>query len=123
MSLGLKTINRGVVLVSRSTGIAQAEHFAIPEPLSPRTRRGRSSSAMSSLGRARNAPADRRPRKLSDAGTDLLGDTAWRRLGTGGRPPTVRSNGAAYLHEHVVSKYCTVLGISLTAVIAYEDGE
>ena len=32
-----------------------------------------------------------------------------------------RYNGAAYLHEHVVAKYCTVLGTSLAAVIAYED--
>jgi dienelactone hydrolase len=36
-------------------------------------------------------------------------------------PEIRRYNGAAYLHEHVVSKYCTVLGTSLTAVIAYED--
>ena len=36
-------------------------------------------------------------------------------------PEIVRYNGAAYLHEHVVSKYCTVLGTSLAAVIAYED--
>jgi dienelactone hydrolase len=33
----------------------------------------------------------------------------------------IRYNGAAYLHEHLVSKYCTVLGTSLAAVIAYED--
>jgi dienelactone hydrolase len=36
-------------------------------------------------------------------------------------PEIVRYNGAAYLHEHVVSKYCTVLGTSLASVIAYED--
>jgi dienelactone hydrolase len=36
-------------------------------------------------------------------------------------PEIVRYNGAAYLHEHLVSKYCTVLGTSLAAVIAYED--
>ena len=36
-------------------------------------------------------------------------------------PEIIRYNGAAYLHEHVVSKYCTVLGTSLAAVIAYED--
>jgi dienelactone hydrolase len=36
-------------------------------------------------------------------------------------PEIVRYNGAAYLHEHMVSKYCTVLGTSLAAVIAYED--
>ena len=33
----------------------------------------------------------------------------------------MRYNGAAYLHEHLISKYCTVLGTSLAAVIAYED--
>jgi dienelactone hydrolase len=36
-------------------------------------------------------------------------------------PDIVRYNGAAYLHEHLVSKYCTVLGTSLAALIAYED--
>lgn len=30
-------------------------------------------------------------------------------------------NGAAYLHEHLVAKYCTVLGTSFAAVVAYED--
>ncbi len=30
-------------------------------------------------------------------------------------------NGAAYAHEHVVAKYCTVLGTSLAAVVAHED--
>jgi dienelactone hydrolase len=30
-------------------------------------------------------------------------------------------NGAAYLHEHLVSKYCTLLGTSFAAVVAYED--
>ena len=30
-------------------------------------------------------------------------------------------NGAAYAHEHVVSKYCTLIGTSLAAVVAYED--
>ena len=30
-------------------------------------------------------------------------------------------NGAAYSHEHVVAKYCTLLGTNLTAVVAYED--
>lgn len=30
-------------------------------------------------------------------------------------------NGAAYLHEHVVAKYCTLLGTNLSAVVAYED--
>ena len=33
----------------------------------------------------------------------------------------VRYNGAAYLHEHLVSKYCTLLGTNLAAVIAFED--
>ncbi len=30
-------------------------------------------------------------------------------------------NGAAYLHEHLAAKYCTVLGTNLAAVVAYED--
>jgi dienelactone hydrolase len=33
----------------------------------------------------------------------------------------VRYNGAAYLHEHLISKYCTLLGTNFAAVIAYED--
>ena len=33
----------------------------------------------------------------------------------------VRYNGAAYLHEHLVEKYCTVLGTSFAAIVAYED--
>ena len=36
-------------------------------------------------------------------------------------PEIARYNGAAYLHEHLVAKYCSVLGTSLAAVIAYED--
>ena len=32
-----------------------------------------------------------------------------------------RYNGAAYLHEHLVSKYCTLLGTNISAVVAYED--
>lgn len=30
-------------------------------------------------------------------------------------------NGAAYSHEHIVAKYCTLLGTNITAVVAYED--
>lgn len=30
-------------------------------------------------------------------------------------------NGAAYSHEHVVAKYCTLLGTDITAIVAYED--
>jgi hypothetical protein len=33
----------------------------------------------------------------------------------------VAYNGAAYLHEHLVSKYCTLLGTNIAAVVAYED--
>jgi len=36
-------------------------------------------------------------------------------------PEIAHYNGAAYMHEHLVSKYCTLLGTSLAAVIAYED--
>jgi len=36
-------------------------------------------------------------------------------------PEIIRYNGAALLHEHLVSKYCTVLGTSLAAVIAHDD--
>ena len=30
-------------------------------------------------------------------------------------------NGAAYSHEHIIAKYCTLLGTNITAVVAYED--
>ena len=30
-------------------------------------------------------------------------------------------NGSAYLHEHLVEKYCRVLGVSFAAIAAYED--
>jgi dienelactone hydrolase len=30
-------------------------------------------------------------------------------------------NGAAFLNEHLVAKYCTVLGTSLAAIVAHED--
>lgn len=33
----------------------------------------------------------------------------------------VRYNGAAFLHEHLLARYCTLLGTNLAAVIAYED--
>ena len=36
-------------------------------------------------------------------------------------PEVVRYNGAAYLHEHLVSKYCTLLGTNIAAIVAYED--
>lgn len=36
-------------------------------------------------------------------------------------PEVMRYNGAAYLHEHLVSKYCTLLGTNFAAVVAYED--
>jgi dienelactone hydrolase len=32
-----------------------------------------------------------------------------------------RYNGAAYLHEHLISKYCNVLGSTFAGIIAYED--
>jgi dienelactone hydrolase len=36
-------------------------------------------------------------------------------------PEITGYNGAAYLHEHLISKYCTVLGTSFAAIVAYED--
>ena len=36
-------------------------------------------------------------------------------------PEIAGYNGAAYLHEHLVSKYCTILGTSFAAIVAYED--
>lgn len=32
-----------------------------------------------------------------------------------------RYNGAAYHHEHLISKYCTLLGTSFAGIVAYED--
>ena len=36
-------------------------------------------------------------------------------------PEIGRYHGAAYLHENLVEKYCTLLGTSFAAVLAYED--
>jgi dienelactone hydrolase len=36
-------------------------------------------------------------------------------------PGIGRYHGAAYLHENLIEKYCTLLGTSLAAVVAYED--
>ena len=32
-----------------------------------------------------------------------------------------RYNGAAYIHEHLIAKYCAVLGTSFAGIVAYED--
>jgi dienelactone hydrolase len=37
------------------------------------------------------------------------------------RPTADSYNGAAYSHEQIVAKYCTLLGTNITAVVAYED--
>lgn len=42
-------------------------------------------------------------------------------LGPEAASPDGTYNGAAYLHEHLVSKYCTLLGTNIAAVVAYED--
>jgi hypothetical protein len=42
-------------------------------------------------------------------------------LGSEAASPDGAYNGAAYLHEHLVSKYCTLLGTNIAAVVAYED--
>jgi dienelactone hydrolase len=36
-------------------------------------------------------------------------------------PEIAHYNGAAYMHEHLVSKYCTLLGTNIASIIAYED--
>src|SRR5579871_5162826 len=36
-------------------------------------------------------------------------------------PDVGRYHGAAYLHENLIEKYCTLLGTNLAAVIGYED--
>ncbi len=53
-------------------------------------------------------------RALAEAVGAMLGPES-------GGPEIARYNGAAYLHEHLVSKYCTLLGTNLAAVVAYED--
>ena len=53
-------------------------------------------------------------RSLAPAIGGLLGAEA-------GTPQAAGYNGAAWLHEHLVAKYCTVLGTSFSALVAYED--
>ena len=66
---------------------------------------------------SRRFPLDAMPERelsLADAvGQTLEQDSAGQEI--------VRYNGAAYLHEHLISKYCTLLGTSLAAVMAFED--
>jgi dienelactone hydrolase len=56
-------------------------------------------------------PADR---ILADAAGALLAHNP-------GDAEVERFNGAAYLNEHIIARYCTLLGTSLPAIIAYED--
>ena len=42
-------------------------------------------------------------------------------LGPEAASPEGTYNGAAYLHEHLVSKYCTLLGTNIASIAAYED--
>ena len=66
---------------------------------------------------SRRFPLDAMPdndRRLAKAVDDVLGSEV-------SAVGADSYNGAAYCHEHVVSKYCTVLGTSLAAVVAYED--
>jgi dienelactone hydrolase len=42
-------------------------------------------------------------------------------LGPEAASPEGTYNGAACLHEHLVSKYCTLLGTNIASVVAYED--
>ena len=56
-----------------------------------------------------------RERALADTVGATLGP------GNGGSGRSSHYNGAAYMHEHLVSKYCTLLGTSIAAVVAYED--
>ncbi|HEY1721140.1 MAG TPA: hypothetical protein VGG27_07830 [Magnetospirillaceae bacterium] len=51
-----------------------------------------------------------------------LADAAGALLAHGTNDPAIdRFNGAAYLNEHIVARYCALLGTSLAAIIAYED--
>ena len=51
-----------------------------------------------------------------------LADRIGATLGHGGAGSDIlRYHGAAYLHEHQIAKYCTLLGTSLAAVTAFED--
>ena len=77
----------------------------------------RTGARHSSLGKPQVPPGDL-CRIVSRALAEAVGATLEQEYA---EPEIVRYNGAAYLHEHVVSKYCTVLGTSLAAVIAYED--
>jgi dienelactone hydrolase len=66
---------------------------------------------------SRRFPLDTMPdmeRSLASVVGGLLGPEA-------GDPQTAGYNGAACLHEHLVAKYCTVLGTSFSALVAYED--
>ncbi|MCB1488591.1 MAG: dienelactone hydrolase family protein [Bauldia sp.] len=66
---------------------------------------------------ARKFPLEAMPEMDRD-----LADSVGAALGHGAIAPEVlRYNGAAYLHEHQIAKYCGLLGTSYAAVTAYED--
>jgi dienelactone hydrolase len=62
------------------------------------------------------------PFEAMPAAEQALADAVAAALQLGPENPEVgRYHGAAYLHENLIEKYCTLLGTSLTAIIAYED--
>jgi len=51
-----------------------------------------------------------------------LGETIGPTLGHGAIDPAIlRYHGAAYLHEHHIAKYCSLLSTTIAAITAYED--
>ena len=58
---------------------------------------------------------------MPDTERILAGSVGATLLQAGAGADIVRYNGAAYLHEHLISKYCTLLGTSFAAIVAYED--
>jgi dienelactone hydrolase len=66
---------------------------------------------------SRRFPLERMPeadRKLADAVAGALQLSP-------DHPDIARYDGAAYLHENLIEKYCRLLGTSFAAVVAYED--
>lgn len=58
---------------------------------------------------------------MSEAEHILAGEVARMIDPTSGESEVSQYNGAAYIHEHLISKYCAVLGTSFAGIVAYED--
>ncbi len=72
---------------------------------------------MPSFGGSRRFPLETMPDRDRQLGPAIAGT-----IGVGKEGEEIGAyNGSAYLHEHLVERYCRILGTSFAALVAYED--